>query len=79
MKKRADEATKISIARQHKHDAATDTIQSLQDQLADMQDQFKDLRKTSDKLRYTSDKNKCRIMELEEESMDLMDTIHVSM
>jgi uncharacterized coiled-coil DUF342 family protein len=72
MKKRADEATKISIARQQKHDAATDTIQSLQDQLADMQDQFKDLRKTSDK-------NKCRIMELEEESMDLMDTIHVSM
>ncbi len=37
MKKRADEATKISIACQHKNEAATDTIQILQDQLADMQ------------------------------------------
>jgi len=72
MKKRADEAAKISIARQHKNEAATDSIQSLQDQLADMH-------KTSNKLRDTSNKNKCRIMELEEETMDLMDTIYVSM
>jgi len=72
MKKRADEATKISIAHQHKNEAAINTIQSLQDQLADMQDQFKHLHKTSDK-------NKCRIMELEEETMVLTDTIHVSM
>ena len=71
MKKRADEATKISIARQHKNETATDTNQSLQDQLADMHHQFKDLRKTSDK-------NKCRITELEEETMDLTDTIYVS-
>ena len=79
MKKRADEATKISIARQHKNEAFTYNIQSLQDQLADMQDQFKDLRKTSDNLCYMSNKDKCRIMELEEETMDLMDTIYVSM
>jgi len=32
MKKRADEATKISIACQNKNKAVTDTIQSLQDQ-----------------------------------------------
>ncbi len=72
MKKHVDEATKISIARQNKNKAVTDTIQSLQDQSADMC-------KTSEKLRDTSNKNKCRIMELEEETMDLMDTIHVSM
>ena len=71
MKKRADEAAKISIARQNKNKVVTDTIQSVQDQLADM-------RKTSEKLRDTSNKNKCRIMELEEETMDLMNTIHVS-
>ena len=72
MKKRADEAAKISKARQYKNEAATDTIQSLQDQLEDMH-------KTSKKLRDMFNKNKFRIMELEEETMDLMDTIYVSM
>ena len=71
MKKRADDATKLSIARQQKKEAAAETVQSLQDQLAQMQDKF-----TS--LRITLDQSKCRIMDLEEEIMDLMDMIHVS-
>jgi hypothetical protein len=78
MKERADESAEISIARQNKNKAATDTIQSLQDQLADMCKMSKDMHKLSEKLRDTSNKNKCRIMELEEETMDLMNTIHVS-
>ncbi len=72
MKKRADEATKISIACRNKNETATDTIQSLKDQWEDMRDQLAHMH-------YMSDKDKCRIMELEEETMDLMDTIHVSM
>jgi hypothetical protein len=71
MKKPADDATKLSIACQQKKEAATETVQSLPDQFAQMQDKFTTLRKTSDK-------SKCRIVDLEEETMDLMDTIHVS-
>jgi len=70
IKKRPDDSTKLSISRQQKKEAATDTIHSLQDQLALLQDEFAMLRKTSDK-------SKCRIMDLEEETMDLMEMIHV--
>ena len=69
IKKHADDATKISIAHQQKNVAVTETVQSLQDQLAQMQDIFT-------RLRNMYDKSKCRIMDLEEETMDLVDTIY---
>ena len=47
------------------------SVQCLQDQVALMQDEIKTLHKTCIN-------SKCRIMDLEEETMDLMDTIHVS-
>ncbi len=71
MKKLADGAAKLSIGCHEKMKAATYTVQCLQDQLAQMQDTLHNLGKTSD------EKN-CRIMDLDEENMDLMDTIHVS-
>ena len=71
MKKHANEATKLSISRKRKNEAANVSVQCLQDQLALMQDEITTLRKTCNN-------SKCRIMDLEEETMDLMDTIHVS-
>jgi chromosome segregation ATPase len=71
MKKHANEATKLSISRKRKNEAANVSVQCLQDQVALMQDEITTLRKTCNN-------SKCRIMDLEEENMDLMDTIHVS-
>ncbi len=71
MKKRADDAAKLSLARQQKKKSATEKVRSLQDQLALLQDKLTTLR-------MASDESKCRIIDLEEENMDLMDTIHVS-
>ena len=71
MKKHANEATKLSITRKKKNEAANVSVQCLQDQVALMQDEITTLRKTCIN-------SKCRIMDLEEETMDLMDTIHVS-
>jgi len=71
MKKHAIEATKLSISRKRKNEAANVSVQCLQDQVALMQDEITTLRKTCNN-------SKCRIMDLEEETMDLMDTIHVS-
>ncbi len=52
-------------------------IQSLQDQFALLQDKFAVLHKDFTTLRKTSDESKCRIMDLEEENMDLMEMIHI--
>ena len=71
MKKHANEATKLSITRKKKNEAANVSVQCLQDQVALMQDEITTLHKTCIN-------SKCRIMDLEEETMDLMDTIHVS-
>jgi hypothetical protein len=71
MKKHTNEATKLSISRKRKNEAANVSVQCLQDQVALMQDEITTLRKTCNN-------SKCRIMDLEEETMDLMDTIHVS-
>ena len=71
MKKQADDAAKLSIARHHKNKSATDEIRNLKDQLALLRDKVTTLR-------MASDENESRIKDLEEENMDLMETIHVS-
>ena len=54
IKKRADDATKISIAHHQKNVAMTETVQSLQDQLAQMQDKF-----TTDQDKISASKEQC--------------------
>ena len=71
MKKRADDAAKLSIARHQKNKSATDKIRNLKDQLALLRDKVTTLH-------MASDENESRIKDLEEENMDLMETIHVS-
>ncbi len=58
MKKHADEASQLSIARQHKKDAATETVRSLKDQLTLMEDRLQ-------REQYRNNKNKRRIRDLE--------------
>lgn len=78
MKKKAEDAAKLSTARQEKNKVATQTINSLRDQLAQLQDNFHDKEYQITELVEKCNKYKCRIMYLEDDNMDLLDTIHVS-
>jgi peptidoglycan hydrolase CwlO-like protein len=78
MKKKAEDAAKLSTARHEKNKVATETINSLRDQLAQLQDKSHDKEYQITELVEKCDEYKCRIMDLEDDNMDLLDTIHVS-